>query len=70
MASNRGRDRRDPQVLGEAYLRARKLGASIEDAVSVPVRAYEDGTYMSADPADHHSKTRQDISLQEPGDSA
>lgn len=55
------RDMRDPQKLGVAYERARKLGANIEDAVLVPVSPYSDGGHISSDPADHHSKTPQNI---------
>ena len=54
------RDLRDPGLCGLAYLKARKLGANIEDAVSVPTRPYEDGGHISSDPAEHHSKTPQD----------
>ena len=34
------RDLRDPQLLGEAYLRAREFGAPIGDAVFMPARNY------------------------------
>lgn len=35
------RDMRDPQALGEAYLKARKLGAPIGDAVHMPSRTFK-----------------------------
>ncbi len=55
------RDLRDPGLCGLAYLKARKLGAPIEDAVAVPVRPYENGPYISSDPAEHHSQTPQNL---------
>lgn len=58
------RDKRDPQKLGERYLQLREGGVPREFAVQVPVPDYVDDV-MSADPADHHSKTPQDTNLQE-----
>ena len=55
------RDQRDPQLCGLAYLRARKMGAEIEDAVLAPAKPYADGGHISSDPAEHHSKTPQNI---------
>lgn len=59
------RDLRDPQGLGEGYLSLRALGVPIEMAVAVSVSPYDDGPFMSNDPADHHSKTQQHIDHQE-----
>lgn len=62
------RDRRDPEALGHAYLKARAAGLDIDVAVRLPVEEYKDGPFMSADPAKHHSKTRQDVPLHDGGD--
>ena len=55
------RDLRDPQKLGMAYLKARQMGISIEDAVTAPVGAYEDGGHISSNPEEHHSQTPQNL---------
>ena len=48
------RDLRDPQKLGELYLEMRGLGVSIERAATMPAEKYEDGPFMSSNPAQHH----------------
>lgn len=55
------RDLRDPAKLGEAYLHARGKGLDIDLSVNLPARPYTDDGVMSADPANHHSKTPQNI---------
>lgn len=55
------RDLRDPQELGEAYLQLREAGMSIDMAVKAPANPYRDGGFMSSNPADHHSRTPQNI---------
>lgn len=55
--------------MGVWYRRMRENGMSIEEAASVPAPLYEDGSFMSSDPADHHSKTKQDINHQEGNES-
>lgn len=62
------RDLRDPQKMGEWYLKLRANGMPIEEAVEVGVAPYENGPFISSDPAEHHSKTPQNIDLQEPSD--
>ena len=61
-------DRRDPEKLGQAYRRARAEGVSIALATRIKVDEYRDGPFMSADPGEHHSKTRQDIPLHDGGE--
>lgn len=53
------RDLRDPIKLGEFYLEMRTLGVDIERAANLTVENYANGRYISADPAEHHSKTPQ-----------
>lgn len=53
------RDMRDPARLGEAYLKARQVGASVATAVNRKVKNYVDRPFMSANPKHHHSKTPQ-----------
>ena len=53
------RDLRDPQKLGELYLDVRSKGIAIETAILMPADNYENGQFISADPAEHHSKTPQ-----------
>jgi hypothetical protein len=48
------RDLRDPQGLGETYLRVRDLGLPIEDAVQMTCSNYDSGPYISAPPSEHH----------------
>ena len=55
------RDLRDPEKLGKVYLWLRGAGVSIEESIKPQAKNYENGKYISCDPADHHSKTRQDI---------
>lgn len=55
------RDLRDPRALGLIYLKMRKLGADISDAVLMPAQRYWDGKWMSANPEHHHSKTPQNL---------
>jgi hypothetical protein len=55
------RDQRDPQTLGEKYLALREKKVDIEVAVEMPVRPYLNGQFISADPADHHSKVDQTL---------
>lgn len=55
------RDLRDPGFVGEAYFKAREFGAPIEHAVLVPAPPYRDGGHISSNPADHHSKTPQNL---------
>lgn len=57
------RDLRDPEALGRAYRTLRARGISIAQAVVHPVDHYRDGGHLSNDPAEHHSKTPQTISL-------
>ena len=64
------RDLRDPGKLGEWYLTLRKTGMSIAESVSVGVENYRNGTYISSDPADHHSKTPQQIGSLDDGGAA
>lgn len=61
------RDLRDPESLGEVYLWMRRDGASIEEAVNARTLNYEDGPYMSSDPAFHHSGTSQTIGVLDDG---
>lgn len=56
-----GRDLRDPRAVGLIYLKMRQLGADIADAVLMPAENYQNGKYISSDPALHHSKTPQHI---------
>lgn len=64
------RDQRDPGLCGLAYLalreRPKKRRVPIADAVQVRVPDYVQTT-MSADPAQHHSKTPQTVPQGEPG---
>ena len=55
------RDLRDPQKLGQMYLAARHAGQPIKKAVHQWAPDYEDGGYISSDPAQHHSKTPQTL---------
>jgi Trk K+ transport system NAD-binding subunit len=55
----RMRDLRDPEKLGTRYLMLRDKGVDIDVAVDMPVPAYQNGKYISADPAFHHSKVDQ-----------
>ena len=55
------RDQRDPQLLGETYLKLRAKGVDVDTAVQMPVAPYENGPYISSDPADHHSKVDQTL---------
>jgi hypothetical protein len=55
------RDLRDPLSLGDLYLEMRGLGVSIERAVTLPAEKYQNGPWISANPAHHHSKTPQTI---------
>jgi hypothetical protein len=55
------RDQRDPETLGERYLLLRGKGVDIEYAVESPVRPYLNGQFISADPAEHHSKVDQTL---------
>jgi hypothetical protein len=55
------RDQRDPQKLGEWYLTLRERSMPIEEAVQVGVRDYENGRFISSDPALHHSKVDQTL---------
>ena len=47
--------------MGEWYLTLRKTGMEINQAVLVGVPNYEDGGFISSNPAEHHSKTKQNI---------
>ncbi len=66
------RDNRDPEALGNMIRAAKgELGISILEAADAAyearlgwVPAYKDGPFMSADPAEHHSKTSQAVDLQ------
>ena len=62
------RDLRDPIKLGERYLMLRKKGVDIDVAVEIPVGNYEDGGFISSNPADHHSKVDQRMNWQEGAD--
>ena len=60
------RDLRDPQLLGETILglrkgKKRKLSSLVDENTQAMmlVASYQDGDFMSNDPADHHSKTPQ-----------
>lgn len=64
------RDLRDPQKLGEIYLDVRSKGIAIETAILMPVEDYENGKYISADPARHHSKTPQNLGNLDDGGSS
>jgi hypothetical protein len=55
------RDLRDPELCGLAYLKAREMGISIEDAVTAPAKPYRNGGHISSDPSKHHSKTPQTL---------
>lgn len=64
------RDMRDPGLCGVAYLalreRPKRRRVPIGEAVQVRVEDYN-STVMSADPAQHHSKTPQTVPQGEPG---
>lgn len=70
------RDLRDPQALGKALLlwRVDFGDMSLSECYDIPgfepyfIPHYDGSGFMSADPAEHHSKTPQNIDLQEPGD--
>lgn len=62
------RDLRDPEKLGEEYLWQRGAGASIQKAANAYVPVYEDGGFISSNPAEHHSKVDQTLNYQEPAD--
>jgi hypothetical protein len=55
------RDMRDPGKLGKAYLAVRqpRKRMKISRAVLLPVDPYENGRFISNDPAKHHSRTPQ-----------
>lgn len=55
------RDLRDPQKLGEWYLKLREREMPITEAVEVGVKDYADNGFISSNPADHHSQTPQRI---------
>ena len=63
------RDQRDPQMLGDVLLMERKrtpkkkLAAVYDQNYPVMLRVpdYDGSGVMSADPAEHHSKTPQDV---------
>lgn len=55
------RDLRDPQKLGEAYLKVRALNLPIVDAVHMPCDPYQGDGFISSNPAEHHSKTPQNL---------
>lgn len=55
------RDLRDPEVLGHLFRAARFRGDNIEDAVNQRAPLYEDKPWISANPAEHHSKTPQTV---------
>lgn len=55
------RDQRDPQLLGETYLKLRAKGVDIDTAVQMPVSPYENGEWISANPEHHHSKVDQTL---------
>jgi hypothetical protein len=55
------RDIRDPEELGTTYLALRAGGAPIDIAVRAGANPYQDGGYISNDPAEHHSKTPQTL---------
>jgi hypothetical protein len=55
------RDQRDPIKLGEMYLDMRSKGVDIETAIRMPAENYQNGKYISSDPADHHSKVDQTL---------
>lgn len=61
------RDLRDPEKLGRTYLELRHAGVPLDAAVRVPVEDYDDGGVLSSSPAEHHSKTPQNIDLQGQG---
>ena len=66
------RDNRDPESLGKMILlEAKEKGLRVSQAADLAyagrlgwVPAYKGGPYMSADPAEHHSKTPQSVDLQ------
>jgi hypothetical protein len=62
------RDLRDPLSLGDLYLEMRGLGVSIERAVTLPAEKYQNGQFISCDPADHHSRVDQRMNWQEGAD--
>lgn len=70
------RDTRDPSLLGQAFLDLRDKAPKREKApmtydrhhgalLSVP--PFVGGPFMSSNPSEHHSKTKQDIEQGEPG---
>lgn len=61
------RDLRDPTKLGLKYLQARSQGVPIDRAVKRKVKPYIDGGFISANPADHHSKVDQTLGILDDG---
>jgi len=55
------RDQRDPTKLGLKYLAAREKDVPIVRAVKRKLKDYQNGKYISSDPADHHSKVDQTL---------
>jgi hypothetical protein len=55
------RDLRDPEALGKEYMNQRLRGLSIAQAVLLETPYYQDGLFISSDPANHHSKTPQNL---------
>ena len=55
------RDMRDPTKLGERYLELRAEGMAIHHAAFVMCDEYEDGGFISSNPAEHHSQPPQSL---------